>query len=381
VYLIAGEASGDLLGGRLMEALKQKDSSIIFSGVGGDLMQAEGLRSEFPMAELSVMGVAEVLRHAPLLLRRIRETAAHIIADKPDVVVTIDAPDFCFRVAQRVKKAAPHVKFIHYVAPSVWAWRPKRAAKVAKFLDHILALLPFEPPYFEKEGLACTFVGHPAARQAGKGNAARFRDTYKIPDKQKIVALLPGSRRGEVERLLPVFLRVAEEFKRRHPDVVFVLPTVTHVAGIVRAHVAKGDLPVLPVEGEEARYDAFAASHAALAASGTVALELSLARVPSVIAYKANPLTAFLARRLVKLRYVSLPNLILDKEIMPELLQEEATTENLLAALETAYRETPERQRQLDAGAKIKQILQPGGADPSERAAQVVLNYLLPMST
>ncbi len=375
VYLIAGEASGDLLGGRLMMALKQQAPDTHFAGIGGATMEAAGLQPLFPMHELSVMGLVEVLKHAPRLLQRIRETADDILRQSPAVLVTIDAPDFCFRVARRVRKGNPNIRLVHYVAPSVWAWRPKRAKKVAQFLDHLLALLPFEPPYFTREGLACTFVGHPAAETIAPGDRTSFRTRHRIDSERRIILLLPGSRQGEVERLLPLFLDVAESLQQENPDLLFIVPTLPHLLPMIqRMTDARGvDCRVI---GQKDKPAAFAAAHAALAASGTVALELGLARVPAVIAYKVNPVSAWLARRLVRLKHVSLINLILGREIMPEFLQEQALTSIIQSKMQEILIDSPVRDAQLAAGAEVAAILRPGGREPSAIAAEIVIGEM-----
>ena len=377
IYLIAGEPSGDLLGGRLMASLNRiAPEPLRFAGIGGDTMKAEGLRSLFPMAELSVMGLVEVLSHLPNLIRRIGQTVEDILQLKPDVVVTIDAPDFSFRVASKVAARDPSIKLVHYVAPTVWAWRPGRAPKIAAFLDHLLALLPFEPPYFEREGLACSFVGHSAVSERRKGDAESFRAAQSLTPQQKVVLLLPGSRNGELTRLMPLCLQVARALASRQPDLFFVFPTVPHVAGLLREYLVDFNLPHAVIEDTAEKADAFAAAYTALAASGTVALELGLAGIPSVICYRLNVLTAFLVKRSARVQYVSLPNLILNQPIMPEFLQERATADLIVPALEPLLNETSERQRQQSALATLPALLAPDGVEPSLAAAQVLLNVL-----
>jgi lipid-A-disaccharide synthase len=375
IYLIAGEASGDLLGGRMMSALQRQSPEIHFAGIGGEAMRAQGLQSLFPMHELSVMGLVEVLKHAPALLRRIRETVDDVLQKNPAVLVTIDAPDFCFRVARLVAKQNLDIRLVHYVAPSVWAWRPGRAKKVAVFLDHLLALLPFEPPYFTRQGLACTFVGHPAAENLERGDAESFRLRHGLKTSQNVILLLPGSRHGEISQLLPMFLDAGASLQAENPELIFVLPTLPHLMDVVQKTVAAHRVKCLVIgQGEKA--DAFASARAALAASGTVALELSLAGVPAVIAYKVNVISAWIARRLVKLKYVSLINLILQRDIMPEFLQERARPDLIVPAMRALLADTPRRRQQLAAGVEVATLLRPGGRDPSEIAAEVVLNEI-----
>nr|WP_207478806.1 lipid-A-disaccharide synthase [Arenibaculum pallidiluteum] len=372
IFLIAGEVSGDLLGGRLMASLRSREPRITFAGVGGERMAEQGLESLFPMSDLAVMGLAEVLPRLPLLLGRMGEAAAAIRRLRPDAVVTIDAPDFAFRVAKRVRGLG--IPLIHYVAPTVWAWRPGRARKIARFLDHLLALLPFEPPYFEREGLPCTFVGHPVVEGgAGRGHAARFRAAHGLPEGAPLLCVLPGSRRGEVERLLPVFEAALGRLVPRHPGLRAVVPTVGPVRDRVARAIGDWPVPTVLVEGEEAKFDAMAASTAALAASGTVALELALAGVPAVIAYRMAPLTMALARRLVRVRYVNLVNLMLDRGLVPELLQEDCTPERIEAELERLLIDPEARRAQTEGAAEVARWLGREGQPPADRAAEAVL--------
>ena len=318
VYLIAGEPSGDILGMRLMTAIRASSTSenISFSGVGGPLMEGEGLTSLFPMSDLTVMGLTEVLQRIPKIFGRIRQTAADIRAKKPDVIVTIDAPDFCFRVAKRL--SGMNIPIVHYVAPSVWAWRPGRANKVAKLVDHVMCLLPFEPPYFERAGVDATFVGHSILESGARdGDGVAFRRTHGIPETTPVLVVLPGSRKGEVSRLLSIFGETVKQAQATIEGLQVVIPTVGNVVDAVRTGTQEWSKALI-VEGEAEKYDAFAAANAALAASGTVSLELAMARVPSIIGYRLSPLTAMVARRLIRVKYASIVNIILDREAMPE---------------------------------------------------------------
>ena len=376
IYLIAGEPSADNLGARLMIGLKQATKGRIrFAGVGGAAMGAEGLKSLFPMEDLAVMGLAEVLPRVPALRRRILQTKADVLARRPDVVVGIDSPDFNFRVAERLAKQG--IPLMHFVAPSVWAWRSGRAKKIAGFLDHLLALLPFEPPYFEKHGLATTYVGHPILEcRANQGDGQAFRRAYGIGDDERVLLVLAGSRRSEAARHLPVF---AETVKRLH-DKIDALRVITITASpteeIVSQAVNQWPSDVITLSDPSHKYDAFAASDVSLAASGTVALELAIAMVPSVIAYRMNPVTAWLAKRLVKVRYANIVNLILEREAVPEFLLSRCQPE-LLASAIVDLLTTPERsQRQKDdyAAALIKlgREDEPAG----QRAAKAVLSVI-----
>ncbi|WP_158045659.1 lipid-A-disaccharide synthase [Skermanella pratensis] len=373
IFLIAGEPSGDLLGARLMAALKRRAGGPVrFAGIGGERMIAEGLDTLFPLHELSLMGIAELVPKLPNLIRRLAQTAAEIRRRRPDVVVTIDAPDFCFRIAKRLKGQG--IPFVHYVAPSVWAWRPGRARKVARVLDHLLALLPFEPPYFEREGLPCTFVGHPIVEGgAASGDGARFRTAHGIAPTDRLLTVLPGSRRSEIGRLLHDFRETIARLALRYPDLVVAVPTVPHVRDSVASEISCWPVRTILVEGDQDKYDAFAASEAALAASGTVALELALARLPAVIAYRMHPVTIGLYRRFIRVKYANLVNIMLDRMLVPELLQENCTPENLDAAITKLLDDPAARREQQDGVAEVARWLGLGGPPPSERAADVVL--------
>ena len=376
IFLVAGEPSGDLLGARLMASLKKKTKDrISFAGIGGVRMEEQGIKSLFPMTELSVMGAAEVLPRIPRILTRIVETAAAAERLRPAAVVTIDSPDFNFRVAKRLKGKG--IPLIHYVAPSVWAWRPGRAGKIAGFLDHLLALLPFEPPYFEAESLATTFVGHPVLESgADKGDGNAFRDRHGIAADETLIAVLPGSRMGEVSRLQGIFGQALFGLSKKHPNLRAVVPTTGAVAGTVRQATAGWPVQTLVVEGDPEKYDAFAAADVALAASGTVALELAMAGTPAVIAYRINPLSALIAKRLLKVRFVHLVNLILDREAVPEFLQEACRADFLAHALEDLLMDGDRRQSQISAYKEAIKKLSPQGDSPADRAANTVLDVI-----
>lgn len=370
VFIVAGEPSGDLLGGRLMAALRERlRGDVVFAGLGGERMADEGLDSPFSIDELAVMGLLEVLPRAPQLLRRIAEMAARARAFHPDVLITIDSPGFTFRLAERLK--AERFPKIHYVAPQAWAWRPKRAAKLHKLFDHMLALLPFEPDWFKPYGIATTFVGHSVIEGgAGHGDGPRFRLRHGMQGRPLLV-VLPGSRRGELNRHLPVFRDTVALLRRRRPELAVVLPTLSHLAPAV-TEAAKGWADVI-LTGQDDKFDAFAAADIALAASGTVALELALARTPHVVAYRVNPLTAAIARRLLTVRYVNLMNLVLDRPVVPELLQEHCNAQELAAALDRLADGGPARAAQIGAAEELAAKLGAGGTSPSLRAADAVL--------
>ncbi len=376
IFLIAGEASGDALGGPLMAALKDMTGGrVTFAGVGGPLMEAEGLRSLFPMNELAVMGLVEVLPRLPRLLGRIRQVTAEIRRRRPACVVSIDAPDFNFRVAKRLRGSK--IPVVHYVAPTVWAWRPGRAAKIAPFIDHLLALLPFEPPYFAEAGLDCTFVGHPVV-EGGSGtiDATAWRARHAVPVAATLLCLLPGSRAGEAQRLLPVFAATVEMIKTKRPDIRLVIPAAPAVAGMVRDAVGRWPVAVIIVEGEAEKAAAFAAADVALAASGTVSLELALAGTPMVIAYKISPLTHLLVRRMIRVKYACLINIILDREAVPECLQDDCRVDRLADEVEGLLGDEGAGKAQREAGRDALKKLGLGGPKPSGKAARTILNVI-----
>ena len=337
VFLSAGEPSGDFLGSQLMKALKkQLGANVTFVGLGGSLMAAEGLPSLFPIEELSIMGLAEIIPHIRRIRNRIQETVEAIETIRPDVVVTIDSPGFNFRVGKRLKKRIKSIPLVHYVAPSVWAWRPKRAHAVAQFLDHLLVVFPFEPPYFLKEGLPTTFVGHPVVELGlEKLHDPTFRTRHEISAQAPILTLLPGSRRGEISRLLPVFQETVVKLQQRYPDLQVVIPTLPHLVDQIKKQF---NLSATIITTPSEKFAAYKESHAALAASGTVSLELAAAGVPMVVAYKINPITHFLVRCLVKVKYACLVNLLMNQEVVPEMLQEDCVPEKLVNVLDNFFR-------------------------------------------
>lgn len=373
LYVIAGEASGDALGAALLAGLKSLRPDLQVRGIGGPLMQAEGLHSLFPMDELSVMGLAEVLPKYAHLKRRIREAAADVLAAAPDGLITIDSPDFVLRVARIVRTARPDLRTIHYVAPSVWAWRPGRAAKMAHVIDHVLALLPFEPPYMTAAGMTCDFVGHPvvSAPRASAAEAQAFR--ADPGGGGPLVLALPGSRRGEVARLAPVIGGVLDRVRAVHPQVQVVLPTLRSVAAMVEDLTA--DWPVRPriIEAPEAKRAAFAAADVAIAASGTVSLELAANGVPMVIAYDMHPVTMWLMQRMARVDTVTLVNLVSDTRVVPEFLGDRCTADLIAPALLGLIGPGPARDAQRAAMRLTMERLGEGGDPPGLRAARSVL--------
>ncbi len=373
IFMVAGEPSGDVLGARLMIGLRSiyADMTIEFHGVGGPLMAEQGLESLFPMDELTVMGIAEVLPQLPNLLKRIQQTAQSAINVQPDAFITIDAPDFSFRVAKKLK--ASRFSKIHYVAPSVWAWRAGRAKKLAALYDRVLTLLPFEPAYFEKEGMSADFVGHSIIESgAAHGNSDRFREKYDISDGGPVLMILPGSRRSEVSRHLPIFKATLDRILKQVPKLQIVIPVVGKSALLVEELVKNWPVNAVLVKDHNDKYDAMAASDGALAASGTVGLELALAKLPCVIAYKMHPLTSYLARRLIKLKYVNLVNILEDNQVVPEYLLEDCLPENLAPALIELLQNERAKDYQINGYKSAVSKLECEGVMPGVAAARAV---------
>ena len=378
LFMIAGEASGDKLGGALMAGLRALQSGVEFVGIGGPDMAAQGLNSRFPMDELSVMGITEVLPKYRHLKRRIAETAQAVADARPDALITIDSPDFCLRVAKAAKDLGYDGPVIHYVAPSVWAWRPGRAAKMAKVVDHVLALLPFEPPYMEAAGMSCDFVGHPvvAEERATKAQADAFRAANDIAPDAPLVLCLPGSRRGEVARLAPRFDEALIRVRDRIPEIRVVIPTVPGVSRMVRDMTQRWPTAPIVVEDPADKRAAFMASNLALAASGTVSLELAANNVPMVIAYDMAPLSRWLIGMLLKTDTVTLVNLVSDTRAVPEFLGSNCRADLIAEALLDLTENPEKRAAQAEAMSLTMKRLGEGGAPPGLRAAKSVLDFL-----
>lgn len=376
-YLIAGEPSGDALGAKLMEALRRKDKKARFFGVGGDNMQAEGLNSLFDIKDLAVMGLAEVIPSIPKVLRRIRETVADIIKQQPDVVVTIDSWSFCVRIHKKLRKLKLGIPQVHYVAPQVWAWKKKRAYTMHKYIDHLLTLFPQEPKYFTPHNLEATFVGHPVIESdIVSQKESDFKKRHHVSANKKIILILPGSRKNEVERLLPDFLDTAKILQGKHDDLQFVVPTVSTVANSVKQKIKESGLQMLVVEGAEERHGAFKAADAAMAASGTVALELAIVGVPHIIAYKVPKLTEWVARHFIHIQFVNLSNILLGREIVPELLQNDCNPENIVFYMEQFLQHNGIYAKQNEGFAKVRKILGMGEQTPSDNAAKTIIDVI-----
>ncbi len=373
-YLIAGEQSGDVLGARLMAAMKRARPDLTFAGVGGPRMLAEGLHALFPMHELAVMGLLEVLPRTRRLYRLIGRTVGDVLDKRPAVLVTIDSPGFSLRVLRRLK--ASGIPRVHYVAPQVWAWREGRVREYPGLWDSLLCLLPFEPEFFARHGLAAHFVGHPVLESgAGDGDAARFRAVHHVRPCAPVLVLMPGSRRGEVARLLPVFGRTVALLAARNPDLVPVLPVASNVAEAVRDGTARWPIRPLILTGLDDKHDAFAAAAVALTKSGTSTLELAMAGVPMAVTYRVNPLTAAIAQHLIKIRHAAMVNLLAGREVVPELIQH-ATPERLADTIQQLLSDPAAAALQRDAFRSVIASLSPPGGLPSEAAAREVLRLI-----
>lgn len=380
LYIIAGEPSGDRLGGALMRSLHDR-ADPRFTGIGGQTMARAGLRSLFEMSELTVMGLSEVLPKLPRLIRRIRQTADDVIAQRPDALITIDSPDFTLRVAAKARKALPDLKVVHYVAPSVWAWRPGRAAKMARHVDHVLALLPFEPPYMHAAGMTCDFVGHPvtARMRPGDGEIADYRAGLDLRPDQKTLIVAPGSRRGEVARLMPDFVATIARLRNQIPDLAILCPVAETVRGDVAEAFQTVPGPVHLIDGAAdplVKERTFASADAALCASGTITLELAAMGTPMVAAYRTTWLTSQIVRRVIKINSANLINLISGDAVVPEFLQEFCTPHALEGALLPLLRDPATAVAQRNAFIAVMEALGRGGEAPEARAARSVLDCL-----
>jgi len=375
IGVIAGEVSGDLLGGDLVAALRRAyPGRVELVGVGGEALERQGLKSLFDFSELSIMGISQVLKRLPLLLRRIRQAADAIVAARPDVLLIIDSPDFTHRVARRVRKALPDLPVVDYVCPSVWAWKEERAPRMRAYVDHVLALLPFEPAVMQRlGGPATTYVGH---RLIGDPDIGRIRAARLArPDGDvRTCLLLPGSRSTEIGRLLPVFGEAAKELSARNPGIRFLLPTVPRQEALVRQ--LTDDWPVKPhitVTTEE-KWQAFAEADAAIAASGTVILELALARVPVISTYRFDWIANFFLRK-VKVWSAAIPNIVADYAVVPEFLNEQVRPGTLTRWFERLATETAERRAMLEGYDLVHERMQTE-RPPGETGAAVILDLL-----
>jgi len=376
VFLVAGEESGDRLGAALIAALREQcGSDIRFSGVGGGAMAGQGMPSLFPLGELAIIGFAAILARLPQILARIRQTADAVIAAKPDVLVIIDSPEFTHRVARRVRARAPQIRIVDYVCPTVWAWRPGRARAMHGYIDHVLALLPFEPAALSQlGGPSSTYVGHPLLEQLHLLRPDAVEAQRRLADPPRILAM-PGSRSAEIRRLAADFGGALGELAARVGPLDVVVPAVPRLAAAVEAAVAVWPLPAKVVTDPAEKYAAFRTARAALVKSGTSTLEVALAGVPMIGAYRVTLLEELAVRALVNTHSALLTNIILGENVIPELHQRDCNPKRLAAAMLPLLSDTPERRRQTDAFARLDAIMGGGQGGPAARAAAVVLDY------
>ncbi len=377
LMLVCGEPSGDQLGAQLMAALKELDPEVEITGVGGEAMAAQGLSSLFSLSDTAVMGLREVVPKIPRILARVNEAVDFAIRTRPDAVVLIDSPDFTHRIARKLKRRAPQIATVNYVAPQVWASRAYRAKAMARYFDLLLALLPFEAQFFQSYGLRTVFVGHPVIERAARMQGGeRLRQRLGISAESCLLCVLPGSRSNEIRLLLPVFRDAVALLQQRIPNLYCVLPTIPHVADRVRLGAADWPTPLTILDREDDKFAAFAAANAALAASGTVTTELALARTPLVVGYKLGWLTYKLARPFIHAPFATLVNILLQREAVPERIQERCTAQALADALLPLLEEGPARDRQIADLGDACHKLGEGSLAPSFRAAQSLLEFI-----
>ena len=377
IFLIATEESGDRLGAGLMKVLRQRlGGAVKFEGIGGQSMAREGLASLFPIEQLSIMGLAAVVKQFPMILRHIRETATAVTAASPDILVIIDSPDFTHRVARRVRARDPSIPIIDYVSPSVWAWRPGRARAMRAYVDHVLALLPFEPEEYRRlRGPPCSYVGHPLTEQIG-GLRPGVDEQKRRDGQPPVLLVLPGSRRSEINHHMGVFGETLGLLQAEGVPFELILPTMPHLLDAVGAGMKPWPVQPRVVVGEQEKRAAFRIARAALAKSGTVTLELALAGVPMVAAYKVGGVEAWVLRRAINVKSVILANLVAGENVIPEFLQRDCTPKKLSQALRDVLSDSPLRREQLETLAKIEKIMSTGNQSPSVRAADIVLKTM-----
>ena len=380
IFLIAGEASGDNLASRLMKEIKKTEGEdIFFSGVGGEKMESEGLASIFPMSELSLLGFVELIPHIPHLLKRIEQTADAIISLKPDAVVTIDAPAFNNRVIKKLKEKHPdiNIPLIHYVAPTVWAYKPHRAEKISKLYNHLLCLLPFEPPYFEKENLPATFIGHPITEDITLDYDDKFLLDKGFSKDNKTISIMIGSRSGEIKRLFPVFSKTIKILSKKYENLQTIILSTDRFHNELENLSKNWPTKNIVVSDKNEKYSAIKFSDVALAKSGTGSIEISLAKTPVVIAYKVNPISAFMLKRMIQVDFVNLINIILNREVIAECLQKECNPDFIANRLSDLLDNEESRNIQLEQVENA--LLELGKGQeilPSRKAADIVLSLI-----
>lgn len=375
IFIIAGEVSGDILGADLMKSIISKDKSVKFYGVGGEEMQKiNGFKSLFNIKDIAVMGIFEVLKHLCIIKKRIKETINQIIKIKPDLIITIDSPGFNMRIVKQIKKQFPNIKTLHYVAPQVWAWKEKRAKKVVSLYDYLICFFDFEIPYFTKYGLKTFAVGHTAIKNVN-GNSERFLKTYKLSKNDNVITMLPGSRVQIAKRLLPIYKEVVEKLYKQVKNLKVVMPTTSTSHNFIINEVAKWNIKPLIITTKQDRYDAFVASKAVLSISGTAVLEIAVAKTPVIVAYKLSPLSYMIAKRLVKIKNVSLPNIIIGKQIVPEFIQERCNATLLSKELKKIITNKQYRDGMLKNLEEMNKKITQKKA-PSDMASDIILKIL-----
>lgn len=380
IFIIAGEASGDLLGLKLMQEFKSQNPDVKFIGVGGPLMKSQGLKSIFPMEELSIMGFFEILPHLKKLLNRITETANYIIKEQPDAVITIDSPDFCFRVVKKIQKFK-NIKKIHLIAPSVWAYRAKRARKIAAIYDLLLAILPFEPPYFEKYGLKTLFIGHPIMQNAPdltkkQQENALFRQKHQIAPNDKVICLMPGSRNSEVNKIFPEFIAALNLLAKDDNNIKIVIPTIDKTRKIVTKMAQNLSMPYFLIDQKQ-KESAFFASDFALAKSGTNSVELSLFQIPMLIAYKVNYLSYLMIKSMIKVKFVNLINLIKNREVIPEMIQDKCSANSIYDSLKEMMQNKELCLKQVQESKEALQLMGLNFDQSPSQKAVIAINKIL----
>jgi len=373
IYIIAGESSGDIYGAGLIESLtKITNGDVEIYGVGGKNMEKKGLRSLFDMSEISIMGFWEIIPHIPKVLGFINKTVEHILKVEPDVVVTIDSPGFCCRVAKKLKGKG--IKLVHYVAPTVWAYKPKRASKFAKLFDHLLVILPFEPPYFKKVGLPCTYIGHPITETNLPENTD-FRKKYMMTPDHKIMCVMPGSRITEVKKHMKPFVETILMLQKSLPNLRVVFPVVSHLKELIENEMRGKNIEYIITETNDEKFNAFYAANVALVKSGTGTLEVAMAKCPMVVAYKVGFISHLIIKSMVKIRFANLINIIANREIIPELLQNQCNYVSLSARLLELINNKDAAKKQTRHSMEILQQLGLGDKEkPSEKAARTILD-------
>ncbi|MBD5398827.1 lipid-A-disaccharide synthase [bacterium] len=375
IFIIAGEVSGDILGADLMKSIIKEDKNVCFFGVGGEEMQKiKGFHSLFDIKDIAVMGIVEVLKNLKIIKVRIREVVNKIIDVNPDLVITIDSPGFNMRVIKEVRKTLPNIKALHYVAPQVWAWKEKRAKKVAKLYDYLFCFFDFEVPYFTKYGLRTFAVGHTAIKNV-VGNKSRFLKKYKLKATDNIITMLPGSRVQIAKRLLPIYKEVVEKLSLKLKNLKIVIPATSTSYDFLMEEIKSWKIKPLIIRTKSDRYDAFVASEAVLSISGTAVLEVAVAKTPVVVAYKLSPLSYMIAKHLVKIKNVSLPNIIMGRKVVPEFIQKECNVDNLVEATAKVVNNKKYRENSIKELENMrKKIIQKKA--PSDIGAEIVLDIL-----